>query len=110
MQWIRLRNLCEFLGVSRRTVQDYEKAGLMSPSGKNKYGYLLYDEETVKRAEKIRFFQKMGFRFCEIRVILDAPEETVRKAMEEKIAVLMQERKDITSLISQARNYIQKIN
>ena len=40
-----LRQVCTELNVSRRAVQGYEKAGLVAPSGKNKYGYLLYGEE-----------------------------------------------------------------
>lgn len=35
-----LREVCAALQISRRTIQGYEKAGLVSPSGKNKYGYL----------------------------------------------------------------------
>ena len=40
-----LHELCDALGVSRRAVQGYEKAGLVAPSGRNKYGHLLYDEK-----------------------------------------------------------------
>ena len=39
-----LRQVCTGLKLSRRAVQGYEQAGLVAPSGKNKYGYLLYGE------------------------------------------------------------------
>ena len=40
-----LSEVCSVLEVSRRAVQGYENAGLVSATGKNKYGHLLYDEE-----------------------------------------------------------------
>ena len=39
-----LREICNILEVTRRAVQGYEKAGLVTPSERNKYGYLLYNE------------------------------------------------------------------
>ena len=47
-----LREVCAALSISRRTIQGYEKAGLVSPSGKNKYGYLLYDQKAQELYEK----------------------------------------------------------
>ena len=32
----KLRQVCAELKISRRTIQGYEKAGLVAPSGKNK--------------------------------------------------------------------------
>ncbi len=39
-----LREICREFEISRRTVQGYEKAGLVSASGRNKYGHLQYDD------------------------------------------------------------------
>ena len=47
MAEMTLRELCDSLGVSRRAVQGYEKAGLVSPEGKNERGYLLYSGEKL---------------------------------------------------------------
>ena len=44
-----LSEVCSVLEVSRRAVQGYESAGLVKAAGKNKYGYLLYDEEAQQR-------------------------------------------------------------
>ena len=51
-----LREVCEQLGITRRVVQGYEKAGLVSASGRNKYGYLLYNAKVQKRISQIRLF------------------------------------------------------
>ena len=53
MELLTLKQICESVGVSRRSIQCYEKAGLMMPSDKNKYGHLLYDIHAMHRAETI---------------------------------------------------------
>lgn len=67
-----LREICAGTGVSRRTIQGYEKAGLVSASGKNKYGHLLYDQAAEERIRNIRFYQQIGFPVREISGIIDA--------------------------------------
>lgn len=57
-----LNELCSSMGVSRRAVQGYEKAGLVAASDKNKYGYLLYDEEAQGKVKQIKLFQQAGCR------------------------------------------------
>ena len=67
---ITLREVCENVGVSRRAVQGYEQAGLVTPTGKNKRGYLLYSAEEQEKIRQIKFFQEMGFLLLGIYVIL----------------------------------------
>ena len=43
MEEMTLREICLSIGVSRRAVQGYEKAKLVSDTGKTKRGHLLYD-------------------------------------------------------------------
>lgn len=57
----KLRQVCAELNISRRTIQGYEKEGLVSPSGKNKYGHLLYGEAERERIRLVRFYQQVGF-------------------------------------------------
>ena len=54
MEVMTLREICEALEVSRRAVQGYEKAGLVSATDQNKYGHLLYDEAAMLRIEQIK--------------------------------------------------------
>ena len=46
-----LREVCNAVGVSRRAVQGYERAGLVSATCRNERGYLLYDEEALDSVE-----------------------------------------------------------
>ena len=48
-----LRQVFRITGVTRRSIQGYEKAGLVHPSGHNERGYLLYNAEGIQRIQKI---------------------------------------------------------
>ena len=101
-----LRQVCAELGLSRRSVQGYEKAGLVSPSGRNKYGHLLYGEPERERIRLIRFYQQMGISLKEIRYLLDAPSSVKKAVLQERIEKLMAEHAHLQEVIRQAREYI----
>lgn len=104
-----LHELCDTLGVSRRAVQGYEKAGLVTPSGRNKYGHLLYDEKAQKRIARIRLYQQLGFRIKDIKELLDAQDDTVKQMLEKQIMYLKEERTMIDRLIAEAGKLIEEI-
>lgn len=101
-----LRQLCAELKVSRRAVQGYEKMGLVAPSGKNKYGHLLYGEPERERIRLVRFYQQMGFQLKEIKELLNAAGPVQKVAIQAKVIEL--ETKDVClrELIRQAKEYI----
>ena len=101
-----LSEVCSVLEVSRRAVQGYENAGLVSATGKNKYGHLLYDEEAQWRIKQIRLLQQLGFRVKEIKDIIDAPEEVLRKAVERQIESLKAEIEYKEEIIRQAKKMV----
>uniref|UniRef100_UPI004056AA5B MerR family transcriptional regulator n=1 Tax=Agathobacter sp. TaxID=2021311 RepID=UPI004056AA5B len=101
-----LHELCNLLGVSRRAVQGYEKAGLVAPSDRNKYGYLLYDEKALNRIARIRLYQQLGFTIREIKDLIDAPDVVVKGALERQIFYLRDQRKQIDALIEIACDII----
>lgn len=88
MSELTLREVCEKLGVSRRAVQGYEKAGLVTASGKTDRGYLLYDAQAQKRIRQIKQYQKFGFQLREIAKIIDAPESVLKQALIKQAKVL----------------------
>ncbi len=106
MEKINLKTLCELVGVSRRSIQSYEKVGLMYPTGKNKYGYLLYDEHVLHRAKMIKFMQKLGFKLREIKEIIDAPNDVIKEALQRRIKELEVEVSEVEKIIQEANEYI----
>ena len=86
METITLREVCDKVGVTRRAVQCYEQEGLVHSTEKNKYGYLLYDEEEVKRIQEVKMYQDFGFALKEIKVLLVALDEEYVDMMSKKLA------------------------
>lgn len=110
MEMMKLKSMCELLGVSRRTIQCYEKAGLMTPTDTNKYGHLLYDEEAFRRAEMIRFLQQLGFKLREIKEIIDASDHVKKEAIKKRVNELEKEKDRLDRMIQKAGDYIESLN
>ena len=104
-----LSEVCSVLEVSRRAVQGYENAGLVSATGKNKYGHLLYDEDAQRRIKQIRLLQQLGFRVKEIKDIIDAPAEVVAEAIKSQIEQMDDIIRQKEDAVRQAREWIKKL-
>ena len=104
-----LSEVCSVLEVSRRAVQGYENAGLVSATGKNKYGHLLYDEEAQRRIKQIRLLQQLGFRVKEIKDIIDAPAEVAAEAIKRQIEQMDDIIRQKEDAVRQAREWIKKL-
>ena len=104
-----LREICESLGVSRRALQGYEKAGLVA-AGRNKYGHLLYDKDAEMRIAQIKFYQQLGFTIKEITRIIDAPEAELRSALEQRVQKLREEKTEMDELIERANQIIARLS
>ena len=100
MKYMTLREVCNDFGVSSRAVQGYEKANLVSASGKNERGYLLYDEDSQERIKRIKLFQQMGFTIKEIKELIDAPNGVLKFRLERQAKKLERERCDIEVIIT----------
>ena len=103
-----LREICNILEVTRRAVQGYEKAGLVAPSERNKYGYLLYNEIEQERIKKIKLYQQFGFKLKEIKDLIDAPEYVVKEAVERQVSKLKREITRLSTLIDRAERLIEE--
>ena len=106
---ITLREVCENVGVSRRAVQGYERAGLVIPTGKNERGHLLYDESEQEKIRQIKFFQEMGFSIKEIKEFLGAPKEARKAAMEAKIETIRLGIEQKESIIQMAQELLKQL-
>ncbi|WP_217242872.1 MerR family transcriptional regulator [Streptomyces sp. AC555_RSS877] len=57
-------------GVTVRTLHHYDKAGLLSPSGRSHAGYRLYSDADLARLQQILFYRALDFPLDEIAAIL----------------------------------------
>lgn len=58
-------------GVATTTLRYYEREGLLSPTGRSRTGYRLYDDGAAERLEFIRAAQAVGFTLDDIRALLE---------------------------------------
>lgn len=104
-----LQEICKALGVTRRAVQGYEKAGLVSATDRNKYGHLRYGVKEQERIRKIKFFQQLGFKIRDIKELIDAPNNFVKEALERQVLELEKEQNKLDALIKEARQLIRQL-
>lgn len=104
-----LRELCQESGASRRAIQGYEKMGLVSPTSKNKYGYLIYDDAAQKRIKKIKMYQKIGLSLKEIVDTIDAPNDRKVVVLEKQLLKLQLEEKEMGEIIEETKFLIERL-
>ena len=107
---ISLKEMCELTGISRRTIQGYEKVGLVSAIKRNKYGHLIYDNKCKERILKIKFMQDLKFSLKEIKEIIDAPNSILRPALEKNIIRLKINQEHLAQTIKKAEEILNNLN
>ncbi len=68
---MRIGELADRTGVSHRTIHYYEGLGLLHPVEREGAGYRYFDEEAVRRLEKIGALKKLGLGLDEISSVID---------------------------------------
>lgn len=104
-----LREICNTFGISRRAVQGYEKTGLLTSSGKNGRGHLLYDDAAQNRIKKIKFLQQAGFTLKEITNIIDAPNDVLKPVLKKQLQKLKKEKDNLEQLIMEIHHLIETL-
>ncbi len=90
-------------GVSVRTLQYYDKIGLLKPTDYSEAGYRLYDVTALERLQQILLFRELEFPLKEIKEILSSPDFDRNKALEQQIILLTMKKEHLENLITFAR-------
>lgn len=78
--YMRVGELARYAGVTVRTLQYYDKEGLLCPSAASEGGFRLYNDRDTVRLMQILTLKQMGFSLSEIKQRLsrlDTPEDVV---------------------------------
>lgn len=75
-------------GVSIRTLQYYDKIGLLRAAGRTEAGYRLYDDAALERLQQILLFRELEFPLKDIQKIVENPAFDRQKALEQQITLL----------------------
>lgn len=98
-----VKEVSELTGVSIRTLQYYDKIGLLEPAGRTESGYRLYDDTALERLQQILLFKELEFPLKEIREILSGPDFDRDQALDQQITLLTMRKEHIEHLIAFAR-------
>lgn len=90
-------------GVSIRTLQYYDKIGLLTPTERSEAGYRLYDDIALERLQQILLFRELEFPLTEIKTILDDPMFDRNKALNQQIELLTLKKERLEKIIKLAR-------
>lgn len=90
-------------GVSIRTLQYYDKFGLLHPTEYTESGYRLYDDTALEKLQQILLFRELEFPLKEIKRIIESPDFEAEKALKQQITLLTLKKEHIESLIDLAR-------
>lgn len=103
---IKRRDVEKMVGVTRRTLQEYDKIGLLSPTMKTENGgYWFYDDDAIKNLMQIQIFIEAGYKRKPIKQILQLEDSDLLKEYKLLIEKLKEKRKRIDGMI----NYIETI-
>lgn len=97
-----VKGVSNLTGVSIRTLQYYDKIGLLHPAHRTQAGYRLYDAAALERLQQILLFRELEFSLEDIRKILKNPEFDREKALEQQITLLTLKKQHLEKLIALA--------
>ena len=80
-----VHEVSKLAGVSIRTLQYYDKIGLLHPTGYTDAGYRLYDDADLERLQHILLFRELEFPLKDIKAIINSPDFDRSKALEQQI-------------------------
>lgn len=97
-----VHEVSKLAGVSIRTLQYYDKIGLLHPTGYTDAGYRLYDDMDLERLQHILLFRELEFPLKDIKAIMDSPDFERSKALEQQIELLTLKKEHLDNLIKLA--------
>ena len=95
-----VHEVSRFAGVSIRTLQYYDRIGLLRPAGYTDAGYRLYDDEQLERLQCILLFRELEFPLKDIIAIMDSPDFDRSRALEQQIELLRLKKEHIENLMN----------
>ncbi|MBQ5310799.1 MAG: MerR family transcriptional regulator [Oscillospiraceae bacterium] len=103
MDKMTVHEVSRLTGISIRTLQYYDKTGLLPAPEHTDAGYRLYDDSSLERLQQILLFRELEFPLKDIKNILDSPGFDRDKALTQQIELLTLRKEQLERLISLAK-------
>ena len=91
---MKIKQVEQQVGISRKNIRFYEEAGLLSP-GRAENGYREYDDADVARLRQIKFLRKLNVPIQQIQRLLNGS-LSLAECFEQHLAELDQAQADLT--------------
>ena len=98
-----VNEVSKLTGVSIRTLQYYDKIGLLHPAKYTEAGYRLYNDAALETLQQILLFRELEFPLKNIKEIISRPDFDRSKALEQQIKLLTLKKEHIENLIDLAK-------
>ena len=98
-----VHEVSKLTGVSIRTLQYYDKIGLLHPTKYTEAGYRLYDDRALETLQQILLFRELEFPLKDIGKIISSPDFDRSKALAQQIELLTLKKEHIENLIDLAK-------
>ena len=98
-----VNEVSKLTGVSVRTLQYYDRIGLLMPATYTESRYRMYDDACLERLQHILLFKELQFPLKEIKGILDSSDFDRNRALEQQIELLTMKKEHLENLILFAR-------
>lgn len=98
-----VKEVSKLTGVSIRTLQYYDKIGLLQPTKYTDSGYRLYDDTALERLQQLLLFRELEFPLKEITAILDSTNFDRKNVLSQQIELLELKKQHLENLINFAR-------
>ncbi len=98
-----VKDVSKHTGVSIRTLQYYDRIGLLKATAYTEAGYRLYDDTALERLQQILLFRELEFPLKDIQRILSSPDFDRSKALQQQIDLLLLKKEHMDGLITLAR-------
>ncbi len=104
-----VRQLARLAGVSVRTLQYYDRIGLLRPTRRDGNGYRQYADEAIVPLQQILFFRELGFSLSDIKGIMSSPKFDVLEALESHRTLLQQRAERVSELLATVDRTIRQL-
>ena len=98
-----VNEVSKLTGVSIRTLQYYDKIGLLKPAEYTESGYRLYDDAALEKLQQILLFRELEFPLKDIKDIITRSDFDKRKALDQQIGLLELKKEHIENLIDMCK-------
>ncbi|MFS0838760.1 MerR family transcriptional regulator [Paenibacillus sp. 1P03SA] len=103
---LAIKDMVQITGVSKRTLQYYDKINLLKPAHLTDSGYRFYDREGLAKLQLILFLKEMDFSLNEIADILKLTKEEQRQVLKKHTHTLLAKKERLGTILTALDEYV----